>query len=904
MKKAFALLIIILILSACAQQNQPLTGGPKDTIPPKLVKSLPPLKDTSFLGDKIILKFDEFFVLKNLNNVFFSSPPFAKTPNFKISGKKLIIKPKEKLRDSATYTFYFGNAIADYHENNILKNYQFIFSTYNKIDSLKISGTVKDAYTKKPIPNILVALYKKNIDSIVFKSLPIYVAKTDSSGSFSIKNIQTRYFKIFAFEDLNNNYKLDPDESNLAFLNHTIKPSIKITQKIDTLDSGNVFYKSPLDTIPDTLSHDTIIITKKIKFLPNNINLRLFKELASKQNIIRKKRKQKGFVKLFFTIPLIKNYFLLMNMNGNAIDTNQFKIEKFTSKDSIYIWFLSPNFYSHDSLNFLIQYFQVNKNLTTDTVSFYGYDYSTDTIPIKISVINKNISLNTKINLQTETPIKKIDTNKIKLFQLVDTIVSDEKIQNLKVIRPESDSLIFIFTRPVNKFSIKFLNYKDIPNLYSYSKNKNNDSVFCKITNKNIIKQDTIKCTVFYDNLYFYNQYQYLDKKLKIPVTEQKILKITRKQQDSIKLTFSKNINKNIKIKIINAPDSNYIYTIKNNKLFIFLKKYSLYNLDTLKFRISVYDKKLYNGLNKYTIDTIKAIYTYDKQKIIYKKRYSRGNIIIAFKKSLLNIPSIKLLSFKPFRKWYTLRISRSEDTIFIRIKNQRVLRLNNIHLKIAYIDINQHNDTLRLADTLNLKVEKIETKNTKIIGHEKKLSLKKPIKFTIKKQKKYLRRYTIFANYLAGKNYLLKIDSAAFTDIFDHCNDSTTNKINVYSPENFAQISINIKNIWAVLDTITPADTSANFQLKKGKLILQIEDEKGNIKNRMTLKSEKSLKNSMILPGKYLLRLIYDENNNNIWDTGNYLKHIQPEKVFIYKDINLSKGDQKTIDWNLEKQK
>ena len=35
--------------------------------------------------------------------------------------------------------------------------------------------------------------------------------------------------------------------------------------------------------------------------------------------------------------------------------------------------------------------------------------------------------------------------------------------------------------------------------------------------------------------------------------------------------------------------------------------------------------------------------------------------------------------------------------------------------------------------------------------------------------------------------------------------------------------------------------------------------------------------------PGKYFLRLIKDKNNNDKWDTGNYLKKIQPEEVIYF---------------------
>jgi hypothetical protein len=37
-----------------------------------------------------------------------------------------------------------------------------------------------------------------------------------------------------------------------------------------------------------------------------------------------------------------------------------------------------------------------------------------------------------------------------------------------------------------------------------------------------------------------------------------------------------------------------------------------------------------------------------------------------------------------------------------------------------------------------------------------------------------------------------------------------------------------------------------------------------------------------LLQPGKYTLKVIKDENNNGIWDTGNLLNHRQPEKIAL----------------------
>jgi len=57
---------------------------------------------------------------------------------------------------------------------------------------------------------------------------------------------------------------------------------------------------------------------------------------------------------------------------------------------------------------------------------------------------------------------------------------------------------------------------------------------------------------------------------------------------------------------------------------------------------------------------------------------------------------------------------------------------------------------------------------------------------------------------------------------------------------------------------------------LKNGKLVKQTPTQTTN-----------DFEIKYLLPGKYHLRIVFDQNNNNRWDTGNYLKHIQPEAIF-----------------------
>lgn len=901
MKKGLVIFLLFYLLFSCAQQNQPLTGGPVDTIPPKIISSYPSINDTNFKEQKIEIKFSEFIVTKNIDLEFFSSPPLVKKPKFKVARRKLIISLKEPLLDSVTYTFNFGNSIEDLHEGNKFKNYDFVFSTYDSVDYQQVSGQVVDAYTYAPLKDVAVFLYADLSDSIPFKQLPLYVTKTDSSGYFKISNIGIRNYKIFALDDLNSNYIYNDDENRIAFEDSLIFPWHKIVTTYDTLDSGSVVINPLNDTILDTLLVDSIRINKITEYYPNDLKLYMFTDGSANQAVKRLIRKSKGLIKLFFVKPLINNYIEIFPFDLASSQYFEYKTETFLSGDSIYFWFTNKKLFEKDTLQFIAKYYNNDTTIIEDTISFFNYDFASDTLPLEINYLKNSISVYEPFTIVPKSLIKQIDTSKIHLYELIDTVVADEKKQTVNVIRPEYDSLVFIFTRPIVKtFFVNFENYKktDIPIIWT--KSSTNDTVFCKITNPSLKVLDTLKISVDYDNLFFFNQIQNTSKSFNLPITHQKITKKQRLTQDTILLFFSKNIPSNFNLNVVGFNNTDYSVFRFNNKLKIVLQKPELIDKDTLKIALNFVDMKNINNQDVYFNDTIKSIYVFDNQTITYKRRYLRSKILLGFKKTFIQVPEVELLSFNPFKKWNTLKLNSTKDTLLINIINQRVLRLNTMRLRIKYFDINQHNDTLWFSDTLALKVERIADNNTQIVGREIDLKLKRPVDFTISTDNNKIRNLNFNANFQPSKKYKLIIDSAAMIDLYGNINDSANFTFDIYSPEDFASLYLNIKNIWAVLDSVT-VDTSVFYTLPEGKMILLIEDNNGDVYKRISFNSNKSLKDAMFLPGTYTLKMFYDKNNNDYWDTGNYLKHIQPEKVFVYKTkINLSKGVQEKIIWDL----
>lgn len=207
-------------LYACASTGRP-QGGPKDRNPPVLdtLKSTAD-KQLNFKLKELTFYFDEFVEVKDPIKQILVSPPLTYIPKVDVRGKKVTFKfdEKEVLRDQATYTINFGEALVDFHEGNKLENFTRVFSTGAFLDSLNISGKIINAKTYEPENEMVVFLYDRLDDTIVRKEKPFYFAKPDKEGNFVFRNIKADTFRLFAIKDENINYKYDLESERIAFL--------------------------------------------------------------------------------------------------------------------------------------------------------------------------------------------------------------------------------------------------------------------------------------------------------------------------------------------------------------------------------------------------------------------------------------------------------------------------------------------------------------------------------------------------------------------------------------------------------------------------------------------------------------------------------------------------------------
>lgn len=216
MRKSLWFILLSLTLGACAKIVTP-TGGPQDTTPPKMLKEEPVSGSVRISNPIIKITFDEFFTLNNPTENILISPPLEHQPSFTIQNKTLVIKFKDTLRANTTYNMVFSNCLQDYHESNKIGYYHYSFSTGDKIDDHMLSGTVTDAQTLAPCDNYFVFLYDQDIDSLPQTTIPTYLTKTQSNGSFNFQNIKPGSYKVFALKDGNGDLLYNLPNESIAF---------------------------------------------------------------------------------------------------------------------------------------------------------------------------------------------------------------------------------------------------------------------------------------------------------------------------------------------------------------------------------------------------------------------------------------------------------------------------------------------------------------------------------------------------------------------------------------------------------------------------------------------------------------------------------------------------------------
>lgn len=127
-------------------------------------------------------------------------------------------------------------------------------------------------------------------------------------------------------------------------------------------------------------------------------------------------------------------------------------------------------------------------------------------------------------------------------------------------------------------------------------------------------------------------------------------------------------------------------------------------------------------------------------------------------------------------------------------------------------------------------------------------------------------------------QKYSLEILPEAIVDFYDDKNDSLQFDFKTKLFSDYGNLKVNLTGV------------------KRFPFILEVLDDKGEIFYSKTSSKETSITFETIEPKIYTLRVIYDDNANGVWDTGDYLAKKQAEEIIYF-----SKQIDVRANWDVE---
>src|SRR5687768_4742826 len=105
----------------------PPSGGPRDSLPPKLVLATPADSTLNFRENRISFVFDEYVDLQEVQNNLLFTPTFEINPEVSVRLRTVSVRFRDSLLPNTTYILNFGNAIRDINESNPVRNFTYVF---------------------------------------------------------------------------------------------------------------------------------------------------------------------------------------------------------------------------------------------------------------------------------------------------------------------------------------------------------------------------------------------------------------------------------------------------------------------------------------------------------------------------------------------------------------------------------------------------------------------------------------------------------------------------------------------------------------------------------------------------------------------------------------------------------
>ena len=310
--------------------------------------------------------------------------------------------------------------------------------------------------------------------------------------------------------------------------------------------------------------------------------------------------------------------------------------------------------------------------------------------------------------------------------------------------------------------------------------------------------------------------------------------------------------------------------------------------------------------------------------------RDTRHRSQIIFNETVSDTLGIKLLNHAQ-KDWYLLEYNQNVDSITLWIKDTLTASLDTLKLELTYFMTDSLNNRFLYPDTLNLvytersrpesrrsrreedeKPEVVQftfSDNIKSGGFDLNVPIRitapepidtfdirqirlveaedltdTPLPVRISRDTAMWRTWRIDYKWKPAMAYILEIDSAASTNIYGITSRKFKKQFTTQKEDFYGSIVLDLSNA-------------------SRPVILQLLD---NSKDEKVLRSIRNSENKRVVfdflaPNKYKVKVIYDDNNNGVWDSGSFSGLLQPERVaYLPEIIKVRSNWENVFKWDL----
>jgi hypothetical protein len=278
-----------------------------------------------------------------------------------------------------------------------------------------------------------------------------------------------------------------------------------------------------------------------------------------------------------------------------------------------------------------------------------------------------------------------------------------------------------------------------------------------------------------------------------------------------------------------------------------------------------------------------------DKFRMVDHPRFDPdGKMFFTFNQSL-DDPSLKIIYPPNFDQYKIVDFSKTNDTATLFMRN-----MDFDSIRMEFFDKGKPIDTISLRKQRKEVFQRLLTFKYNILDDGK---LKPGRRFTVtanypidnfdntlislKEDSNEVSNFTVvhdtadarnlFIDYKWKQhaNYTLIFNAGAVTDIYGDKNRFNRKPLTADNPENYSLLTLTVK----------VPDTSKSY-------IIELLNDKKQVLRTDVVRKSGSLVYKNYITGKYLVKVIYDDNNNGKWDSGSVRQRLQPENIWIDPDI------------------